>query len=113
MNRQQTFKTVQQAFDLLGNPLRFAIFMKIAEQGCDCDLDSQQGYTGNCVTGVMRELNIPQSTASSYIKDLENWGLIECKKNGKFVYCRSRKDTLIVMKSFIDSCLAQTKREII
>ncbi len=109
MNRRQTLKTVQQAFDLLGNPLRFAIFMKIAQQGCDCDLDSQKGYTGNCVTGVMRELHIPQSTASSYIKDLTDWGLIECKKNGKFVYCRPKKDTLIAMKSFINSCLAQSK----
>lgn len=113
MKRQEALKTVQNAFDLLGNPLRFSIFLKIAEQGCDCDLDSQKGYSGNCVTGVMKGLKIPQSTASSYIKDLENWGLIECKKNGKFVYCRPRKDTLIVMKSFIDSCLAQTKQETI
>ncbi len=108
MNKQLTFKTVQQAFDLLGNPLRFAIFMKIAEQGCDCDLDSQKGYSGNCVTGVMKDLKIPQSTASSYIKDLENWGLIECKKNGKFLYCKPKKETLITMKSVIDSCLEAT-----
>lgn len=103
MNKQQTFKTVQQAFDLLGNPLRFAIFTKIARRGCDCDLDSQRGYTGNCVTGVMKDLGIPQSTASSYITDLENWGIIECKKNGKFLYCRPNRETLIAMKSFIDS----------
>lgn len=103
MNRHQTFKIVQQAFDLLGNPLRLAIFMKIAEQGCDCDLDGQKGYTGNCVTGVMKELGIPQSTASSYINDLANWGLIECKKNGKFLYCRPKKETFVLMKSFVDS----------
>lgn len=111
MKRYKVLKTVQHAFDLLGNPLRFQIFLKIAEQGCDCDLDSQKGYTGNCVTGVMRELKIPQSTASSYLKDLENWGLIECKKNGKFVYCRPKRETLVAMKSFIDSCLLQVKRE--
>lgn len=102
MNKLQTFKTVQQAFDLLGNPLRFAIFLKIAEQGCDCDLDGQKGYTGNCVTGVMKELDIPQSTASSYINDLAHSGLIECKKNGKFHYYRPKRETLIAMKSFID-----------
>lgn len=107
MNKQQTLKTVQQAFDLLGNPLRFAIFLKIAQQGCDCDLDDQKGYTGNCVTGVMRELKIPQSTASSYINDLANWGLIECKKNGKFLYCKPKKETLTAMKGFIDGVLVQ------
>lgn len=103
MNRHQTFKIVQQAFDLLGNPLRFAIFLKIAKEGCDCDLDHQKGYSGNCVSGVMRDLKIPQSTASSYLKDLENWGLIECKKNGKFLYCRAKRETFVAMKSFIDS----------
>lgn len=103
MKRQHVFNTVQQAFDVLGNPLRFAIFTKIAEQGCDCDLDGQKGFSGNCVSGIMRELKIPQPTASSYIKDLANWGLIECKKNGKFVYCRPKRETLIAMKSFIDS----------
>ncbi|MBI3955782.1 winged helix-turn-helix transcriptional regulator [Candidatus Gottesmanbacteria bacterium] len=110
MNKQLIFKTVQQAFDLLGNPLRFAIFMKIAREGCDCDLDSQKGYSGNCVTGVMKDLKIPQSTASSYIKDLENGGLIECKKNGKFLYCRPKRETFIAMKSFIDGVLSDTRR---
>lgn len=105
MKRQQTLKTVQEAFDVLGNPLRFAIFMKIAREGCDCDLDSQKGYTGNCVGGVMRDLKIPQSTASSYINDLSIWGLIECKKNGKFLYCRPKRETFIAMKGFIDSVL--------
>ena len=110
MNKQQTFRSVQQAFDMLGNPLRFAIFMNIAREGCDCDLESQQGYAGNCVTGIMRELKIPQSTESSYINDLVSWGLIECKKNGKFLYCKPKKETLIAMKSVIDSCLLRAAR---
>lgn len=80
MTREQTLKTVQNAFDLLGNPIRFQIFLKIAREGCDCDIDSQTGFTGNCVTGVMKELKLPQSTVSSYLKDLENWNLIELKK---------------------------------
>lgn len=107
MKRKDTYKTVQQAFDLLGNPIRFQIFLKIAREGCDCDIDNQSGFTGNCVTGVVKDLKIPQSTASSYIKDLENWGLIECTKNGKFLYCRPKKETLVSMKSFIDSVLAK------
>ncbi|MBI3343261.1 winged helix-turn-helix transcriptional regulator [Candidatus Gottesmanbacteria bacterium] len=110
MKKHEVYKTIQQAFDLLGNPLRFTIFLKIAEQGCDCDLDSQKGYSGNCVSGVMKDLHIPQSTASSYIKDLENWGLIECRKNGKFLYCKPKRETLIVMKSFINGVLSGTRR---
>lgn len=109
MKREDTYKQIQNAFDLLGNPIRFQIFLKIAREGCDCDIDSQSGYRGNCVTGVMKELHLPQSTVSSYIKDLENWGLIECKKNGKFVYCKPKKETLLAMKSFIDSAIGETK----
>ena len=106
MKREDALKKVQQAFDLLGNPIRFQIFLKIAREGCDCNLDSQVGYAGNCVSGVMKDLGLPQSTVSSYLKDLENWGLIECQKNGKFLYCRVKKETLILLKGFIDSCLS-------
>lgn len=109
MKRAAFYKTVQKSFDLLGNPLRFKIFLKIVEEGCDCDLDTQQGYTGNCVTGVMEELKLPQSTVSTYIKELEKGGLIECKKNGKYVYCKPKKEGLIALKSFIDSSLSQLR----
>lgn len=110
MKREDSLRTVQTAFDLLGNPLRLSIFLKIAREGCDCNLNTQQGYTGNCVSGVMKELGIAQSTASSYLKDLQNWQLIECKKNGKFLYCRPKRETLLALKSFIDSCLMETKK---
>lgn len=107
MSGKNTFKAIQEAFDVLGNPIRFQIFLKILKEGCDCDLDTQKGYKGNCVSAVMKDLKLPQSTVSSYLKDLENWGLIECKKNGKYVYCKPKKETLITLKSFIDSSLAQ------
>lgn len=107
MKRADALKSVQNAFDVLGNPIRFQIFLKILQEGCDCDLDTQRGYTGNCVSAVMKNLKLPQSTVSSYLKDLENWGLIECKKNGKYLYCKPKKETLTTIKSFIDSSLAQ------
>lgn len=109
MTKQNILKTVQNAFDLLGNPLRFQIFLKITKEGCDCDIGNQKGYAGNCVAGIMEELNLPQSTVSSYIKDLENWGIIECQKNGKFLYCRPKKETLLLLKSFIDSIVEGVK----
>lgn len=109
MKRKQIFEKISRSFELLGNSLRLNIFLKILSEGCDCDIDTQKGYTGNCVTGVMKELRIPQSTASSYIKDLENGGLIECKKNGKYVYCRPKREALIALKSFIDGSISQLR----
>lgn len=100
---------VNRAFELLGNPLRMQIFLKILSEGCDCDIDTQRGFSGNCVIGIMKDLRLPQSTVSSYIKDLQEGELIECKKNGKYVYCRPRRDMFILLKSFIDSALTQIK----
>lgn len=109
MKRKEVIDQVNRAFELLGNPLRLKIFLKILSEGCDCDIESQSGYSGNCVTGVMKELGLPQSTVSTYIKELADGGLIECKKNGKFLYCRIKRKTLILLKSFIDSSISQLK----
>jgi predicted transcriptional regulator len=109
MKREEFLQQTIRYFELLGNLLRFKIFLKILSEGCDCDIDTQSGYKGNCVSGIMKDLNIPQSTASSYIKDLQDGGIIECTKNGKYLYCRPNKKSIIALKSFIDSSLSQLK----
>jgi DNA-binding transcriptional ArsR family regulator len=109
MKRDEFIQKVNRAFELLGNPLRLKIFLKILSEGCDCDINSQSGYTGNCVTGIMKDLKLPQSTVSSYIKDLQDAKIIDCSKNGKYLYCRPNKETIIGLKSFIDSALSQIK----
>ncbi len=109
--REEFFGEVSRSFELLGNHLRLKIFLKILAEGCDCDINTQRGYSGNCVTGIMEDLKLPQSTVSSYIKDLSYGGLIHCSKNGKYVYCRPSKQALINLKSFIDSSLSQLKYE--
>jgi DNA-binding transcriptional ArsR family regulator len=109
MNSNTFIQKINRTFELLGNPLRLKIFLKILSEGCDCDINSQSGYTGNCVTGIMKDLKLPQSTVSSYIKDLQNAQIIDCSKNGKYLYCRPNKETIIDLKSFIDSALSQIK----
>ena len=109
MKRKEFIKKINKSFELLGNPLRLKIFLKILSEGCDCDINTQSGYNGNCVTGIMKYLKLPQSTVSSYIKDLQKGGIIECTKNGKYLYCRPNKETMIALKSFIDSTLTQIK----
>lgn len=109
MKREEFIQKINRAFELLGNPLRLKIFLRILSEGCDCDINSQSGYTGNCVTGIMKDLKLPQSTVSSYIKDLQDAEIIDCSKNGKYLYCRPNKKTMISLKSFIDSSLSQIK----
>ncbi len=109
MNRTETINQVNRTFELLGNPLRLNIFLKILTEGCDCDISNQSGYTGNCVSAIVKDLNLPQSTVSTYIKELADAGVIECKKNGKYLYCRPSKNALTNAKSFIDSCVSQLR----
>jgi len=109
MNRETFIKNISGMCELLGNPLRMKIFLKVLKEGCECELEEQEGITGNCVSGIMKELNIPQSTASTYLRDLSRGGLIECQKNGKFLYCRPKKEALLLLKTFIDGSLSQIK----
>jgi len=109
MNRQQVYTSIQESFSILSNPLRFEIFIKILKEGCDCDINTQKGFTGNCVTSIVEGMKLPQSTVSTYIKDLRNAGLIDCKKNGKFVHCKPNKENLITVKAFIDGVIGQIK----
>lgn len=111
MKREERLNQINRAFELLGNPIRLKIFLKILTKGCDCDIGTQQGYTGNCVSAIMKSLKLPQSTASTYIKDLTNAGLVECQRNGKYLHCRPSRQSLINVKSFIDSCLSQIRYE--
>lgn len=106
--KQQVLHQLQECFARLGNPLKMEIFLKIAQEGCECDLESKSGYEGNCVTAIVKELGIPQSTASTYVKDLRDCGLIECKKKGKYLYCKPSKEALINIKSLVDGILIQT-----
>jgi DNA-binding transcriptional ArsR family regulator len=107
MKRIEFLNKVNRAFELLGNPLRLKIYMRILAEGCDCDFKTQKGETGNCVSGLMKDLSMPQSTISTYIKELADGDLIECRKKGKYLYCRPNKKTLIAIKSFIDGSLSQ------
>ena len=107
MKRQEYIAKICRAAELLGNPLRMSIFLKILEQGCDCNIEEQEGLTGNCVSGIVRDLGIPQSTVSTYIKELVEGDLIACSKRGKFLYCQPNRTMLVHLRSFFESALKQ------
>lgn len=109
MKRAELFTKINHAFEVLGNPLRFRIYLKVLEEGCDCDFDDQRGVTKNCVSSIMKNLDMPQSTVSMYLKDLVNAGLVDCEKRGRFLYCRPNREMLIAIKSFIDSSISRIK----
>lgn len=111
MKAQQIAK-ISRSFELLGNPLRLRIFMTIVSQGCDCDIKQQDGITGNCISGIMKELDLRQSTVSTYIKDLTAAGLVECQKRGRILYTRPSKAGLIQLKAFLDGVISQLRFQV-
>lgn len=102
MSKSKFLTSMCQIFEILSNPLRMQIFLSVLSSGCDCDIKSQQGKTGNCVSGIMKELDLPQSTVSTYLKDLEKVGLIQSNKKGKYLYCAPSEKALIQIQNFVE-----------
>jgi DNA-binding transcriptional ArsR family regulator len=109
MKKQEFIAKTCRAAELLGNPLRMSIFLRILEQGCDCNIEEQEGLTGNCVSGIVRDLGVPQSTVSTYIKELVQGELITCSKRGKYLYCQPNRAMLVHLRSFFESALKQIR----
>lgn len=109
MKNTKQLQDIRGAFEVLGNPLKLQIFISILSEGCECNFDDSEGIEANCVKGIMEALDLPQSTVSTYIKELSNAGLIECQKKGRIVYCRPSREGLAKVKGFIDGALAHIK----
>jgi DNA-binding transcriptional ArsR family regulator len=112
MNKQDITLKLAEIMEVLGNPLRMQIYLSVLKAGCNCDIKEQSGETGNCIKSIMKELKLPQSTVSTYVKDLERVGLVESYKKGKFLYCAPSKKALVQLKNFTDSAILQIKRKV-
>ncbi len=108
--RQDTLQNLEKIFEALANPLRLKLYLQILQEGCDCTFDDdREAMEATCVKGLMAALEMPQSTVSTYLRDLEDGGLIECRRQGRHLFCRPRRDTLLDLKVFIDSAVKQIR----
>lgn len=108
--RQEAASRLECAFETLANPLRMRLFTQILREGCECSFGQDEAAVEmTCVKGLMEALDMPQSTVSTYLKDLELSGLIECKKVGRNLYCRPSRSVLLDMKVFVDGALKQIR----
>ena len=67
----------------LAEPSRFEMLQKIGE--------SKDAPTCSCVGDW---LNLSPATISHHLKELENAGLVQIERNGKFAYISLRRDVL-------------------
>jgi len=94
-----TEQELSRAFRALGHPNRLAIVRALlrrtaacctVERADDCLLDA-----ASCNVGDLAELvEIAPSTLSHHLKELEDSGVIERARDGRFLYCRVNRETL-------------------
>ena len=76
----QQFTKVSKA---LADPQRFAILERIAGQGGELACKK-----------LVEEFNVSQATISHHLKELNNAGLIECRREGQCAFLTARRSTL-------------------
>ena len=93
-----TTNQLAKIYKALSNENRLEIFLSILncdeknfEPGCDCT-----------ITKVMQKLCIGAPTISHHLKELSNAGLIETKKEGKYLVAHVNKELLDEIKYAFD-----------
>lgn len=75
--------------------------LKILDKSCCCG--------GACVKDLAKHLGVSVPTASHHVKQLLNAGLIETKKDGKWVYCCINKEGAKKLDGFLKKILKNKK----
>lgn len=81
-------------FKALSNPHRLQIFNILTgccEPGTTCSTDEM---TSCCVGELDEQLDIASSTLSHHLKELNQAGLVQMKRDGKQILCSIRPETL-------------------
>ncbi len=87
-------------FKALSNPNRLSIFLKLAS--CcppgtkGCDISKASAYVGELGKGV----GIVPSTVSHHIRELQQAGLINLRRQGQFIECCIEPETLKELSGF-------------
>lgn len=82
-------------FKVLGNDCRYQILLWLKDPaihfGADALRCAETGFDGGiCVGMIADKSGLAQSVISSYLANLQNAGLIESKRLGKWTYYRYR-----------------------
>ena len=101
--------TIDKTFKVLSNPIRLDIFKHILNEACECDLKNEEKISGNCVTQIAKELNLPQPTVSNHVKELLNAKLVKGVRRGKNIFLFGNKDVakevIVFCKEYLEKTL--------
>lgn len=90
---------VVKALSALAQESRLAVFRLLVKRGPD-------GFTPSAMT---QKLGIPAPTLSFHLKELQNAGLVETRRDGRFLNYSARFDRMKGLVSFLtDECCSQS-----
>ena len=96
MRMIMTTKQLTKIYKALSNENRLEIFLNIL----NCN---QNSFESDCpITGIMKNLCIGAPTISHHLKELSNAGLIETKKEGKYLLAHVNQELLAELKTAFD-----------
>jgi len=89
---------VVKALSALAQESRLAVFRLLVKRG-------PEGYTPGTLS---EKLNIPAPTLSFHLKELQNAGLVDIRRESRFLYYSARFDRMKHLVGFLtDQCCSQ------
>lgn len=85
-------KELTRTFKALANPNRLRLFLNLLEES---RLDLAAGRVHDCfLSGLLDNLNIGSATVSHHVKQLEDAGLVDTRRDGKHLVCSIRPEAV-------------------
>jgi len=96
-------KKLTKIFKALADENRLKILLGTQKQECQCSNDKSCDSRCACIKDLSKPLKITVPTVSHHIKELVNAGLVNTKKEGRWVYCYVNKKAIDDIYRFLDN----------
>jgi DNA-binding transcriptional ArsR family regulator len=99
-----------EIFKALSNQTRVRILQMLKEPEIHFSIQAhvmkEEGFVGGvCVSDICTEIGLSQSATSQYLSILQQSGLVEMKRIGKWTYYRRNEETIQQLEQFIKTQL--------
>ena len=93
------FSDCAAVFKALGDETRLKIFTKLAKGRCECPPGKCTCKV--CACHILEEFDFTQPTLSYHIRQLTECGLIEARKNGRWVHYSVNRERAALLSDFL------------
>ncbi len=104
-------KKLKDIFSSLSDNNRLRLLNQLREKALECEDPETCDLSQKCcnVTELAEDLEITKASVSHHLKELKRSGLIETKKEGRYVYCSLNQEMFRRLTSFFSSHYLQNE----